>query len=364
MDYQDFDAIDFILDDFFQEWVLHPSPTTDRFWQGWIGQHPEKEPTIRKALIAIQSLDFQGIDSEKFDRNKVLQNIRAAIKTDELKDELDIAWESGETQEDDEVGETIMYSLPSRRFQFKTRYFMMAAASVFLLILLGVWQLVMTTSSVEYATEFGETKTIILPDNSTVVLNANSRIQYYDDGKGQGNRELDLSGEAFFSVVHNKTDQKFIVRSNGVAVEVLGTEFNVNNRRGKTQVVLKSGKILLNVPTNPQSSVTEELAMEPGDLVEVSGQDKQITKRTVNPDKYASWTRNVLVFDNVPLQEVFEMIQDTYGYNITILDEEIGDKMFEAEISTSDLDLILKIVSKSFNLNIKKQGSELVVSKK
>ena len=356
MDYQDFDAIDFILDDFFQEWALHPTPTTDQFWQEWIQQHPEKEPTIQKALFAIRAIDFKGIGPEKFDREKVLQNIQAAIKTDELRGELNISRELGESQEDDEVGETIMYSLPSRSFRPKKRYIMMAAASVVLLILLGVWHLVARTPSVEYATVFGETKSITLPDSSKVVLNANSRIKYHADDKGQGNREVDLTGEAFFSVFHTKTNQKFIVRSNGVAVEVLGTEFNVNNRRGKTQVVLKSGKVVLNVPDNSQSSAAEGLTMEPGDLVEVSGQDKQITKRAVNPDKYASWTRNVLVFDNVPLQEVFEMIQDTYGYNITILDQEIGNKMFEAEISSRDIDLILKIVAKSFNLNIKKQG--------
>ena len=357
MNYQHFEPIDFILDDSFQEWVLHPTPDADRFWQTWIWQHPAKAATIEQARAMILAIDFQGIDPQAFDKNKVLQNIQSSIKTHELADELNISQEN-RLGEVGHVNEATVYALPPSAW-----YNVGVAAAVSLLALLGVWYLFLFNPTLHYAAEFGETKEVVLPDGSTVVLNANSSISYRDWSPNE-DREIDLNGEAFFTVVHTAQDQKFVVRSRGVGVEVLGTTFNVNNRRGKTQVVLESGKVLLKLPEQPLSATAASLKMKPGDLVEVSEDDKKVTKRVVNPEKYAAWTQDVLLFDNVSLREVFEVIQDTYGYHVTVEDQGIEEKMFEAEIASGDIDLIIEILAKSFNLEITKRNNELLITKK
>ena len=363
MDYKSFDLVDFIFDDFFQEWVLHPTPESDKFWHTWIRENPEKDEKINKARAVILSLNFQAIPPSQFKKDKILQNISAIIKTEELADELNIPRENEAYSANDELEEAVIYSLPARRSRFNIWHKAAIAAAASVLMLFGIWQIFLVNPTVYEATAFGETKNLVLPDGSEVVLNANSSISY-QDWKSNDDREVDLTGEAFFSVLHTKNNQKFIVHSNGVGIEVLGTEFNVNNRRGKTQVVLKSGKVMLNLTEDEKSvEAGSSLSMEPGDLVEVSGKDKKITKRVVNPDNYASWTKDVLIFDNVPLSEVFEMIQDNYGYNVTVEDEGIAQRTFESEISSKDIDLIIKILSKSFGLDITKQGQELVVKK-
>ena len=357
MNYQHFEPIDFILDDSFQEWVLHPTPDADRFWQTWIWQHPAKATTIEEARAMILAIDFRGIDAQAFDKNKVLQNIQASIKTNELADELNISQEN-RLGEVGHVNEATVYALPPRAW-----YKAGVAAAVSLLALLGVWYLFLFNPTLHYAAEFGETKEVVLPDGSTVVLNANSSISYRDWSPNE-DREIDLNGEAFFTVVHTAQDQKFVVHSRGVGVEVLGTAFNVNNRRGKTQVVLESGKVLLKLPEQPLPMAAATFKMKPGDLVEISEDDKKVTKRVVNPEKYAAWTQDVLLFDNVSLREVFEVIQDTYGYHVTVEDQGIEDKMFEAEIASGDIDLIIEILAKSFNLEIIKRNNELVITEK
>lgn len=365
MDYRNFEYLDFLLDEAFQEWVLNPTPEMNEFWENWILNHPEKDAAIQKARAIMLNMDFEGSNVDEFNKEEILHNIHAIIKAGELAEELNISKEGEELHSDDEVGEKLIYSLPSKRsYKIKPWHKIGIAASVSLLLIIGIWQIILLNQEVNYTTQFGETKNITLPDGSEVVLNANSKLSYSQSWQNNADREVKLVGEAFFSVVHTEDNEKFIVHSDGVAVEVLGTEFNVNNRRGKTQVVLKSGKVRLNLRKGQnQDQDKTVLSMEPGDLIEVSEKDQKITKRIVKPEKYDLWTQDVLVFDGVPLSEVFEMIQDNYGLNVTVVDEGIENKILEAEISSRDIDLIIEILSKSFILDIQKNGNELIVKK-
>ena len=359
MNYQKFEPIDFILDESFQDWVLSPTPASEEFWQAWIRQNSHKEAVVQQARAILLNIDFQDASPGTFNQAKVLENIKAIIKADELTNELNIPRPNEVKAQRIEVNEAVIYALPRRKMWYRVG----VAAAVSLLVLLGMWQLFTTSAPHHYATEFGETRELVLPDGSTVVLNANSSISY-PDWTLQEDREVDLRGEAFFSVVHTENDQRFIVHSEGVGIEVLGTEFNVNNRRGRTQVVLKSGKVALNLTDQNPSPTETAFGMKPGDLVEVAGHDNKITRRVVNPEKYAAWTQGVLIFDNVPLREVFEIIQDTYGYDVTVKATGIEHEMLEAEIASTDIDLIIEILSKSFGLEIEKYPNQLIVRKK
>lgn len=72
----------------------------------------------------------------------------------------------------------------------------------------------------------------ILPDGTTVWLNAGSRIKYA--GFNGGAREVILEGEAYFDVVHvvshtTGRKQPFIVHAGNIDIQVLGTAFNVKS---------------------------------------------------------------------------------------------------------------------------------------
>ncbi|MGD1895272.1 MAG: FecR family protein [Cyclobacteriaceae bacterium] len=91
-----------------------------------------------------------------------------------------------------------------------------------------VWFLLKADSLTEYATDYGEIRTLTLPDSSRVTLNANSAIHYAAKWDVDVAREVWLDGEAYFSVTHTQNDQPFIVHvTDGLRVNVLGTEFNV-----------------------------------------------------------------------------------------------------------------------------------------
>lgn len=362
MNYKDFELIDFVLDESFQQWVLSPTPESNDFWRLWLEENPGKEKTISQAKGLLQRIDYKKSNLSETDKVNLLNDIIAKVKADELTNELEM---HNDEIPDDDVDETVIYSLPlrkARRFYWAP----VAAAMALVLAVVGYWVLFPVGEGVVYSTGYGETRHVKLPDGSKVVLNANSQISYGLDWYDSKKREVVLDGEAFFSIRHTSDDQKFIVHSNNVEVQVLGTEFNVNNRRGKSQVVLQSGKVQLNlkqIQDGKKGTRDDRLLMAPGDLVEVSDKDTKITKKVVKPENYSSWTNDILIFDKMPLSEVFEMIQDNYGYNVTVLEEGIEQKLFTAEISSNDLDFIIIFLSKSFNLEITKHNDELLVRK-
>src|SRR2546423_14261851 len=71
----------------------------------------------------------------------------------------------------------------------------------------------------------GSRSKLVLPDGSTVWLNAGSKLTYNKDF-GNNIREVSLVGEAFFDVMHIP-DVPFVIETPTAVVKVLGTSFNV-----------------------------------------------------------------------------------------------------------------------------------------
>ncbi|HMP29959.1 MAG TPA: FecR domain-containing protein, partial [Saprospiraceae bacterium] len=73
-------------------------------------------------------------------------------------------------------------------------------------------------------TEYAQNRNVILPDGSTVILNAKSSLRYSKNWKDAENRKVWLDGEGYFSVVKGVSlGQKFEVITNGLSVVVEGT---------------------------------------------------------------------------------------------------------------------------------------------
>ena len=77
----------------------------------------------------------------------------------------------------------------------------------------------------EMTTPRGGYYQLVLPDGSKVWLDAASSVRYPTAFTGT-TRSVELSGEAYFEIAPNAS-QPFLITSNGVTVQVLGTEFNL-----------------------------------------------------------------------------------------------------------------------------------------
>ncbi|GEO03576.1 anti-sigma factor [Adhaeribacter aerolatus] len=347
MDYTGFTAQDFLLDDYFQNWVLQPNPENEKFWQNWLRAYPNQQHEVEKARNLLLSLDFKPavLPAEKV--NRLWQHIEARTQTGK-----------------------VVQLVPDKKTVATTRINWYRIAAVFICVLfagLALWKFQETESTpIRVATSFGEIRTITLPDNSKVVLNGNSVLSYASPWDASSVREVKLQGEAYFSVTHTRNHQPFRVQaSDGVKVEVLGTKFVLTNRPQKTRVVLSEGKVKVAVADAHQegngSPQKTEAIMKPGELVEL-GPGSRLNKITVhNPALYSAFLQHKIVFVDTPLSEVARVLKDTYGYQVTFADPALATRRFTGSGNPKKIDLLLTAIEKSFRLTIEKKGRHITI---
>lgn len=346
--YAKYSAIDFVMDDSFKQWVQRPTPADDAFWQQWQLENPGKKTVLEEA------------------RQMVL---RMKFKQDYLPEESTRRiWHELEREYDKQAalsGRNMPAAQPpipgfitSKQPFWQVGY--KAAAVVALLVVTSValYFFAVRNNTITYTTPYAQTRTITLPDQSVVTLNANSTLAFSKNWKAGASREVWLQGEAFFHV-KNKHDgkTKFTVHTAKLDIEVLGTAFNVNNRRNNTVVVLNSGRVKLRTAENEAS---DTLVMKPGEQVIYSEEEQAFTRKRVNPESVSSWIHQKLIFEDTPLLEIARLLEDNYGFKVRFRHPDIASKEFTATIPAGNINTLLTAISESFNIPITRQGKELL----
>ncbi|RSK41254.1 DUF4974 domain-containing protein [Hymenobacter perfusus] len=241
------------------------------------------------------------------------------------------------------------------------RYWAAAAATAGLLTAGGLWwQTQPPVSSRNYTTAYGEMRRLHLPDGSQVTLNGNSSIRYAVNVPDGQPREVWLNGEAYFSVRHLPSHQRFVVHTNGgFNVEVLGTKFTVFRRREESRVVLLSGKVRVDFTDTTHPDVV----MKPGELVETQGpKANTVVYKPVQTDTYAAWKDAKLVLDNTSITDLATRLHDTYGLDVTIATPSLKERRMTGTVPVRDLDLLLRALEETFQLKADRRGNDLILS--
>ncbi len=246
-----------------------------------------------------------------------------------------------------------------RRPMLRSARLRLSAIVTSILLLAGFAYLLQYHSQVTEHTAYGQVATIILPDQSVVKLNGNSQIRYGRHWNSTAAREIWLEGEAFFSVIHTKNHQKFIVHTaENCSVEVLGTSFSVMRRRDRTRVVLNSGRIRLNLGESAQA---RQVTMLPGELVEFKKEPIAYRRQRVESARFSAWTQNKMVFDATPLAEVVAILHDTYGVEVTVADPALLSKQLWGSVPSGKASLLLAALENSFGLRVVKGANGRVI---
>ena len=153
----------------------------------------------------------------------------------------------------------------------------------------------------------GETKVFYLPDSSRVMLSGDSRLTY-NAQFGKTNRELSLRGEAFFKVKRD-TSKPFIVETSLIQVEVLGTSFQVIAQKLQAEVAVEKGRVKVTTQDKKQESI-----LETGMSVKYGKKDGKLMIST----KEDKGEQQILKFDNSPLSEVIETLNEYYDSHVTL----------------------------------------------
>lgn len=242
-----------------------------------------------------------------------------------------------------------------KQVEFSRRAWFLKVAAAIAFLVMMIWFLLPDERQSFYA-GYGKHVRLVLPDSSSVILNGNSVIRYDPEWRDDKPREVWIEGEAFFDVTHTENDQKFIVHTKaGIDVEVLGTRFNVKIRRGEAQVMLEAGKVRLDVSGIFSS---ETVMLKPGELGSLAGDE--LIVGVVNPFHYSAWKEDLLYFNETPLKEVANILEDTYGMEVVFEDEKLEARKLSGQINARDAKDILLAIAEVFNIGVKEKGRKVI----
>lgn len=211
-----------------------------------------------------------------------------------------------------------------------------AAAVVFIA---GAFMYYQSFSDTVISTAYAEKKTLTLPDNSEVILNADSEISY-NKKNWYENKEIKLGGEAFFKVEQGRI---FSVITTSGTVTVVGTQFNVKNRKDFFEVSCYEGKVEVHYNNNGH-----EKLLNPGESFQVI--KGTITSTLPFSNSQPWWTSNQSLFLKIP----YELVLDEYQriFNVEIETKNIDTNYhFTGEFSHSDKKLALNTITRPLNLS-------------
>lgn len=199
----------------------------------------------------------------------------------------------------------------------------------------------------------------VLPDGSTVWLNANSSLEYPENFT-EKKRIVRLEGEALFEVRKNSRIP-FFVQAGGIDIEVTGTRFLVSNYRSKSTVetVLVNGGIKLGGDYFPSPHL-----LIPGQLITYDKNTEKSQLTMVNTDDYTNWIHSKLVFDKTNLANVIVNLKKWYGIEI-IASPELTQKIHMSfTIRRESIEEVLKYMSLTAPITYKWEDDILYLSSK
>jgi transmembrane sensor len=200
----------------------------------------------------------------------------------------------------------------------------------------------------------GEKITCVLPDSSVVHMNSESRLEYPEYFSGNI-RLVNLTGEAYFSVKHDKY-RPFVVKTGNSQITVIGTEFNIRNRNNNINIVVAKGSVnVLSLSSRKKENLKK------GEMVQLDNYGNITLPVKVNLKYYLAWRQNKLAFMHAQLKEVMAEIDRTYNVKTEFLSDSSKDRTLTGIFETDSLEKVLSVLSLTLDLNISQKGTKIII---
>ncbi len=297
---------------------------------------------------------------------------------------------------DADAGTVILQPLYGASKRKWTKYFLASAA---IMVSLISWFLFNKTSSTAIndtanssnlsnkiiATPSGNRTKMVLPDGTQVWLNAESKLEY-NPGYAKTNRDVTLSGEAYFDVVKN-VDMPFIINTKKIHIKVTGTAFNVKAYPGEkvSETSLIRGRVEVTVNARPDDKYVlkpnQKLVIrdeEPVAAINKAGMS-MAEKKSVNEPlvllRYlnfvendsasteTSWVYDRLIFDNESFEAIAIKMERWYGVKIRIEDQGVASQQITYTIKNETIAQALRNMQYAFRFHYTINGNTITITK-
>ena len=318
--YLQYDHLELSEDPSFIRWAKGSESRDNLDWDDWLVNHPEKADLTAKAKSLVLAMKFVEDKPEAEVENKVWNKISSDINTQESKPRKSL----------------IIRLLPYTAVA--------AVALIFFIFTLG------NSYDTNVNVPFAKTENITLPDGSTVVVSADSRLAY-DKGSWDKKRVVFLEGEAFFSV---EKGSKFRVKTNSGFVQVLGTSFNVYARNDQLNVQCETGKVsvmtgAVESTLMPQQSVRVDKGMHQVETISET-------------ERRSTWRTGIFVYKEAQIIEVAGELERQFNIKIT-MDKKLHEELYTGSFNKSNLETALTEVFYPLGMKFETEANNVVVTK-
>ena len=228
------------------------------------------------------------------------------------------------------------------------RWYSVAAAVLLIPILIagGIWVAGQSQNDIVLA-ESPVTSTIFaplgsrisfsLPDGTEGWLNSGSSLEYKIPFNN--NRQVAISGEAWFDVAHD-AGHPFEIAVGDSKVKVLGTKFNLEAypEEDHIEVALEEGKVEFSTP-----GLQLDIEMKPDERLVLH--DGEITINITDASKFAGWKEGKLIFRGDPMSEVARRMGRWYNVSVEVADKELEGYTIHGTFQDDSLEEVLRYLS-------------------
>lgn len=200
-------------------------------------------------------------------------------------------------------------------------------------------------------------KKISMPDGTMIWLNRGSSMEYDKNQYNRQERLVAISGEVFFDVAHDPA-KPFRVRAGEVTTTVLGTAFNIEAYPGEanTRVTLVRGRLKIDASSN-------EFLLSPGQMMTYNYNRRSMDVSDVETSGTAGWINGSLVFNDLPLADVFKRLESTFGIHISSPEmNTLQGKYLTGTYTDKDAEAILKKIVFIHDIKYVRKGNHYVIN--
>ncbi len=305
------------------------------------------------------------------DADDLLKHFHAGKYNTEISEAMDNVWEE---MEEDEVSSLqhqqyreearLLLSRirkPEKRFSFIPYLRYVAIVAVILSIGWGGFRLIRSNQEkvltyTEVHVKNGEHKRIILPDGTSVTLNAGSYLRYPRQFITDV-RRIEMNGEAFFEVTRDE-EKPFLIHTKDADVKVLGTSFNVKafDMDEQLTVSVQTGKVQVDLPEAMMRLLPDEQFV----MDKTKG---EFQKRNEDARLSTVWIKGGLYFNRTPIRTVVNELVRMYNRTIEFAPGAEYDDYIYGEHDNKSLEAVLKSIQYSTDIKYRIENDKIVLYK-
>lgn len=201
----------------------------------------------------------------------------------------------------------------------------------------------------------GQTYQVELSDGTLVTLNAESELVFPSQFEAD-RRCVTLRGEAFFRVARDES-RPFVVETEQLSVQVLGTTFNVSCYSSDpiVRTTLVEGSVKVEQAGNSQ-------IIRPSEQYQYNKETQKKSIEVVDTRLYTSWVNNEYIFRNATLEDIFTQLGHWYHFIPEYEQENLKNTHFTFTVSREvSLDQIIRLINNTDEVFIERTNHSIYI---